>query len=51
MIVAHRLAKIQNADLILLVKDGDIVKYGTHSELMSRNEHYAQLYKRDFENN
>lgn len=48
-IIAHRLSTIRNADLILCMKDGDIVEQGTHEELMERNGFYAELYKSQFE--
>ena len=49
-IIAHRLSTIQNADNILVVRDGDIVEQGTHTELMARNGFYKQLYAAQFEN-
>lgn len=48
-IIAHRLSTIRNADLILVVKDGDIVERGTHRELLSRRGFYHQLYHAQFE--
>lgn len=48
-IIAHRLSTIKNADLILCVKDGDIVEQGTHDELMKKNGFYAALYNSQFE--
>lgn len=50
-IIAHRLSTIRDADLILVMKDGDIVEQGTHTELLSRNGFYASLYNSQFENN
>ncbi len=47
-IIAHRLSTIRNADLILCMKDGDIVEQGTHRELMERNGFYADLYNSQF---
>lgn len=48
-IIAHRLSTIRNADLILVMKDGDIVESGTHSNLLSQNGVYAELYNSQFE--
>lgn len=48
-IIAHRLSTIRNADLILCMKDGDIVEQGTHDELMALNGFYANLYNSQFE--
>ncbi len=48
-VIAHRLSTIQNADLILVVKDGDIVEQGTHKELMKLNGAYRKLYQAQFE--
>lgn len=48
-IIAHRLSTIRNADLILCMKDGDIVEQGTHEELMAQNGFYASLYNSQFE--
>lgn len=48
-IIAHRLSTIKNADLILVVKDGNIVEQGNHNELMEKNGHYAELYNSQFE--
>jgi ATP-binding cassette subfamily B protein len=48
-IIAHRLSTIRNADLILCMKDGDIVEQGTHDVLMAQNGFYAQLYNSQFE--
>lgn len=49
-IIAHRLSTIRDADLILVMKDGDIVEQGTHTELLSSNGFYASLYNSQFEN-
>ncbi len=49
-IIAHRLSTIKNADLILVMKDGDIIEQGDHAELMSQNGFYADLYNAQFEN-
>ena len=49
-IIAHRLSTIKNADLILVMKDGDIIESGNHSELMEKGGFYAELYNSQFEN-
>ena len=48
-IIAHRLSTIRDADLILVMKDGDIVEQGNHEELLARNGFYAELYNSQFE--
>ncbi|WP_320128356.1 ABC transporter ATP-binding protein [uncultured Sphaerochaeta sp.] len=48
-VIAHRLSTIRNADLILVMKDGDIVEQGTHLELLAKNGFYADLYNSQFE--
>ena len=48
-IIAHRLSTIKNADLILVMKDGNIIEQGNHNELMKRNGFYANLYNSQFE--
>ena len=48
-IIAHRLSTIRNADLILVMKDGDIIEQGTHEELLAREGFYAELYNSQFE--
>ena len=47
-IIAHRLSTIRDADMILVMKDGDIVEQGNHEELMARGGFYAQLYNSQF---
>lgn len=47
-IIAHRLSTIRDADLILVMKDGDIVEQGTHKELLALNGFYAELYNSQF---
>ena len=47
-IVAHRLSTIQNADIILVMKDGHIIEQGNHEELLKQNGFYAQLYNSQF---
>ena len=49
-IIAHRLSTIRDANLILVMKDGDIIEQGTHEELMAKGGFYAQLYNSQFEN-
>lgn len=48
-VIAHRLSTIKNADLILVMKDGDVIESGTHDELMRRGGFYAELYNSQFE--
>ena len=48
-IIAHRLSTIRDADLILVMKEGDIVEAGTHDSLMADNGFYASLYNSQFE--
>lgn len=48
-VIAHRLSTIRDADLILVMKDGDIVEQGTHEELLAQNGFYADLYNSQFE--
>ena len=49
LIVAHRLSTIKNADLILVMDNGDIVEQGTHKELLKKQGFYYQLYNSQFE--
>lgn len=48
-VIAHRLSTIQNADVILVVRDGDIVERGSHKELLEQNGFYASLYNSQFD--
>jgi ATP-binding cassette subfamily B protein len=48
-IIAHRLSTIRNADLILVMKDGDIIEQGNHGDLLAQNGFYAELYNSQFE--
>jgi ATP-binding cassette subfamily B protein len=47
-IIAHRLSTIKDADLILVMKDGDIAEQGTHAELLEKNGFYSELYNSQF---
>ena len=47
-VIAHRLSTIKNADIILVMKDGDIIEYGNHKELLDKNGFYAELYNSQF---
>ena len=49
-VIAHRLSTIKDADLILVMKDGDIIEQGNHEELLSKKGFYADLYNSQFEN-
>ena len=48
-VIAHRLSTIKNADMILVMKNGDIVETGNHEELLKKNGFYATLYNSQFE--
>ena len=49
-VIAHRLSTIKNADLIIVMKDGDIVEVGNHDDLLEKDGFYASLYNSQFEN-
>ena len=48
-VIAHRLSTIRNADIILVMRDGDIVEQGNHDELLEANGFYASLYNSQFD--
>ncbi len=48
-VIAHRLSTIKDADVILVMKDGDIIEQGNHQELLAKNGFYAELYNSQFE--
>lgn len=49
-VIAHRLSTIKNSDLILVLRDGDIVESGNHDDLLTKDGFYAELYNSQFEN-
>ena len=48
-VIAHRLSTIKDADLILVMKDGDIIEQGSHEELLAKKGFYADLYNSQFD--
>ena len=48
-VIAHRLSTIRNSDLILVMRDGNIVEQGTHDQLLARGGFYADLYNSQFD--
>ena len=48
-VIAHRLSTIKNADLILVMKDGDIIEQGTHDQLIEQGGFYKTMYNAQFE--
>ena len=48
-VIAHRLSTIKNADLMLVMKDGDIIEQGNHESLLAQGGFYADLYNSQFE--
>ena len=47
-VIAHRLSTVQNADIILVVKDGNVIEQGNHEELLKKGGFYAALYNAQF---
>ena len=47
-VIAHRLSTIRDADLILVMKDGNVIEQGTHNELLAKGGFYASLYNSQF---
>ena len=50
-VIAHRLSTIKDADVILVMRDGDIIEQGNHQQLLAKNGFYADLYNTQFEEN
>ncbi len=48
-VIAHRLSTIKNADVILVMKDGDVIESGRHEQLLEKGGYYAELYQSQFE--
>ena len=48
-VIAHRLSTIRDADMILVMKDGDIIEQGNHDELLAKQGFYAELYNSQFD--
>ena len=48
-VIAHRLSTIKNSDLILVLKDGDVIESGTHDQLLAKGGFYADLYNSQFD--
>ena len=48
-VIAHRLSTIKNSDLILVMKDGDVIESGNHDDLMAKGGFYSELYNSQFE--
>ena len=51
IVIAHRLSTIENADMIVVMEDGQIIETGTHHELLAKGGHYARLHSRQFSDN
>ena len=49
LVIAHRLSTIEKADKIIVMHQGEIIETGTHSELIAKGEHYAQLHRLQFQ--